>query len=324
MAARPPSLDVLTQDIPPKLDQLCRDEHLSEIALSITGWRTIAPFLGLSRAEEELIACEYPQPRMVAKQNIAMLMKWKEKYGVNATYRELVKAFWKLGNARLVEVIRSMCTMASGPNCPELLEEVAAKLLLLEGGLKSNSERLTNLEYTPVQGQCPTSATMSINWHDLQSCIGRVVNAISSYTNSCSHLAKSCGESEWVSTVKAALEKKEKDVALLAMLDFLEDVNMIVREMCSCLDSVSQKVCKSRQVIPQLRSQYSPIINKQVDKELDRLEDDLKRQKEVVDSILSILAKCLDSYSGTAAISSRSQVEKIASSCRRLGIGGEC
>ena len=55
MATRP-SFEDLLKDIPcEKLDYPCRDVHLSEIALSVTKWKSIAPYLGLTEAEEENI-----------------------------------------------------------------------------------------------------------------------------------------------------------------------------------------------------------------------------------------------------------------------------
>ena len=36
-------------------NQLCLEEHLAEIATSITEWREISPFLGLTEAEEHEI-----------------------------------------------------------------------------------------------------------------------------------------------------------------------------------------------------------------------------------------------------------------------------
>ena len=102
MAGRP-SLEDLLKDIPPeKLDQPCRDEHLCEIALSITRWKSIAPFLGLTKAEEENIEKDCGENET---QKIGMLRKWKERFGRKATYRKLVKVFFKLERADLVEEV---------------------------------------------------------------------------------------------------------------------------------------------------------------------------------------------------------------------------
>ena len=94
-----PSLEL--KDVPPeKLDEPCKDEHLCEIALSITDWLSVAPFLGLTETEESDIAKNYDKAMI---QNIKMLRKWREKFGRQATYRKLANVFTKLKHAGLVE-----------------------------------------------------------------------------------------------------------------------------------------------------------------------------------------------------------------------------
>ena len=81
MATRP-SLEDLLKDIPrQKLNQSCRDDHLSKIALSLTDWQSVAPFLGLTEADEEEIKRDYSNTKT---QKIAMLRKWKKRYGRKA------------------------------------------------------------------------------------------------------------------------------------------------------------------------------------------------------------------------------------------------
>ena len=102
MATRP-SLKDLLKDIPrQKLNQPCRDDHLSEIALSVTKWKSIAPYLGLTEAEEENVERNC---RENETQKIGMLRKWKKKYGKRATYRKLGQVFCKLGRVDLVEKV---------------------------------------------------------------------------------------------------------------------------------------------------------------------------------------------------------------------------
>ena len=100
MAARPSLEELLRGAAPEKLDQPCRDDHLSEIALSLTEWQSMAPFLGLSDAEEREIE---EDSRPAKRRKVAMLRRWKEKYGKEATYRKLAKVFWKLERTDLVE-----------------------------------------------------------------------------------------------------------------------------------------------------------------------------------------------------------------------------
>ena len=105
MAERP-SLEGLLKDIPlEKLDQPCRHGHLSNIALSITKWKSIAPSLGLTEAEEENIEKDCGENET---QKIGMLRKWKERFGRKATYRKLAKVFWELGRTDLVEKMREL------------------------------------------------------------------------------------------------------------------------------------------------------------------------------------------------------------------------
>ena len=85
---------------PEKLDQPCRDDHLSEIALTLTDWQLVASFLGLTDAEEEEIK-EDSQP--ARRRKVAMLRRWKKKYGEKATYRKLAQVFWRLKRQDLVE-----------------------------------------------------------------------------------------------------------------------------------------------------------------------------------------------------------------------------
>ena len=116
MAVRP-SLEDILKDIPhEKLNQPCRDDHLSEIALSITDWQSIAPFLGLTEAEIEEIEGDRAKTR---PQKIAMLWKWRKRFGRKATYRKLVKVFWKLKRADLVEEVRELLLTESSSSSSE-------------------------------------------------------------------------------------------------------------------------------------------------------------------------------------------------------------
>ena len=100
MAARL-SLEYLLKEVPPeKLDQPCRYDHLSKMALSLTDWQSISPFLGFTEADEEEIRRDYSSTRT---QKIAMLRRWKKRYGRKAKYRKLLTVFWDLEQVDLVE-----------------------------------------------------------------------------------------------------------------------------------------------------------------------------------------------------------------------------
>ena len=106
MATRP-SLEDLLKDVPPeKLKQPCRYDHLSKIALSLTDWQSVSPFLGLTEFEEREITTRYPND--LAMQNIAMLRKWGSKFAQNATYETLINVLMNRGKTSLAEQV---CTM---------------------------------------------------------------------------------------------------------------------------------------------------------------------------------------------------------------------
>ena len=65
------------------LDHMVSRDHQNKIALSVTHWRSIAPFLGLEETDEEDIEVMYST---VKTSNIAMLRKWKHLHGSSATY----------------------------------------------------------------------------------------------------------------------------------------------------------------------------------------------------------------------------------------------
>ena len=65
------------------LDHLVSRDHQNKIALSITDWRSIAPFMGLEETDEKDIEAMYST---VKTRNIAMLRKWKHLHGSSATY----------------------------------------------------------------------------------------------------------------------------------------------------------------------------------------------------------------------------------------------
>ena len=112
-----PSFDELLKDIPEeKLRQPCHDYHLNELALFITEWQSMAPFLGLTDSEEEEIA---EDSRPLKRKKVAMLRKWKEKFGHEATYLKLANVFWKL---KLIDLIEKLCELLSD-SCASSLDD---------------------------------------------------------------------------------------------------------------------------------------------------------------------------------------------------------
>ena len=87
------------------LDHLVSRDHQNKIALSITDWRSIAPFLGLEETDEEDIKASYST---VKTRNIATLRKWKHLHGSSATYRRLLGAFWDVERIDLIDKLLEM------------------------------------------------------------------------------------------------------------------------------------------------------------------------------------------------------------------------
>ena len=87
-------------------NQLCLEEHLAEIATSITEWREISPFLGLTEAEEHEILGS--APHSVRSQKIAMLRLWKKKKRRSATYSRLCRAFRKSKQLNLEDELKQI------------------------------------------------------------------------------------------------------------------------------------------------------------------------------------------------------------------------
>ena len=73
-----------------KLSDPCSEDHLAKIAKSIPDWRAVSPSLGLTEAEEfEILESTHSVPA----RKMAMLRKWKEKVGGEATYERLCRVF---------------------------------------------------------------------------------------------------------------------------------------------------------------------------------------------------------------------------------------
>ena len=87
------------------LSQPCSDDHLLTLSLDITIWEEVAPFLRLSAAEEEEIACDHPTSK---SRKIAMLRKWRGKFGRNATYGSLADVFRRISRSDWAEKVETL------------------------------------------------------------------------------------------------------------------------------------------------------------------------------------------------------------------------
>ena len=78
-----------------QLDETCTHEHLRDIALFLTSWRTLAPQLELSSEVEAIEKDAHSEKERMQK----FLEAWKAKFAFKATYRVLVEALLKIGSA---------------------------------------------------------------------------------------------------------------------------------------------------------------------------------------------------------------------------------
>ena len=88
------------------LDSTVSDEHIAELAKSMTKWRDLAPFLNLTEAEQEEIVEQHQRDLRLQKREA--LQKWKEKKGGEATYRRLIVIFCTQGRVDLAEILKGL------------------------------------------------------------------------------------------------------------------------------------------------------------------------------------------------------------------------
>lgn len=82
------------------------DVHIAMIAKETTRWKTLAPFLDLSEAEEEEIAEDYKGDYELQKREALRL--WKQKNGRRATYYQFVKILCERGHVALAEKVKEI------------------------------------------------------------------------------------------------------------------------------------------------------------------------------------------------------------------------
>ena len=89
-----------------ELNDCISDDHLYEIALFLTSWRSVVTYLGLG--ENEVGDVEREQ-RDEQDRRLKALLKWRGKFGFKATYRKLVKVLLSLAMADVAEKV--LCTL---------------------------------------------------------------------------------------------------------------------------------------------------------------------------------------------------------------------
>ena len=92
-----------------KLDEECSKEHINEISLFLTSWKTLAPHLYLEDTDIEEIDQD---GKTEQEKKLKTLQKWKERFIFQATYKVLMEALLKIGKA---DRVRKVCHLLQSP-----------------------------------------------------------------------------------------------------------------------------------------------------------------------------------------------------------------
>jgi hypothetical protein len=93
------------------LDSTCREGDLKILALATTKWKTISPFLGFKKFEEEKIVSDYQDN--ITRQKIELYLQWREKYVKNATNRKLIEKLYIIKRIDLVKELVKLLTQSN-------------------------------------------------------------------------------------------------------------------------------------------------------------------------------------------------------------------
>ena len=88
------------------LDVICSSAHIAKFSEHIENWKELAPYFGLTAAEEEGIQASHALQYKVQKRK--MLWKWVRKLGKKATYRELVRVLEEAGESLLISKVEEL------------------------------------------------------------------------------------------------------------------------------------------------------------------------------------------------------------------------
>ena len=88
-----------------RLDSPVEDIDIAKLAREMTEWQELAPFLGLTPAEEREIVERYRDRLQLQKREA--LRKWKEKHGRKATYRSLITVLCEQDRADLADTLKT-------------------------------------------------------------------------------------------------------------------------------------------------------------------------------------------------------------------------
>ena len=88
------------------LNRIIIDRDLAVIARDhLTDWESLAPFLGLSRAQEQQVARSYPGD--YGKQGQECLQIWRKIKGAEATYQVLITAAVEAKDQQLADAVKN-------------------------------------------------------------------------------------------------------------------------------------------------------------------------------------------------------------------------
>ena len=104
---------------PAGLDEEVSDRDLAKIARDhVTDWKSLRPFLGLSRSNEKEIVQSYPTD--YGKQKQECLEVWKEMKGKEATYSALIRAAKDAKSQSLADSVRAMLMKGKPIHSPDI------------------------------------------------------------------------------------------------------------------------------------------------------------------------------------------------------------
>ena len=113
------TVKTICDSLPPLcLDHTISDLHIAEMAKVMTEWQELAPFLDITRAEENEIVEQYRGRLQLQKREA--LQKWKEKNGSKATYRRLIVIFCTQSRVNLAEALKGLLLTSHSESQPSI------------------------------------------------------------------------------------------------------------------------------------------------------------------------------------------------------------
>ena len=150
MASKPSLVEVLGRYslTEQQIDVACSHEHMVEIASKVNKWDYLAFHIGLDDADVTDI--EHDKPHGHRSQCVAALLKWRQKFGSNATYLSLAKGLEKVSRLDLVEAVCKMFIAGRGASIspdptPTKCSGTKTEVTLLSDKLKDFEERFKSL-----------------------------------------------------------------------------------------------------------------------------------------------------------------------------------